>query len=139
MPGGIHPPLAVLEEWAKIGNPLHPTETRGWGLAILCIVLYTLATVVVLARLWARFKVRQTSGLDDALIVLAMVRRFYDLKRSSNSRMPRSPPPVWQYPQLSPREVTASTATCTISLPNSQYRVDKLHWLWKLLTLLRPR
>jgi hypothetical protein len=63
----------VLAEWAKIANPEHPSETRGWGLAALSIVLFTLAFMTVCARLWARFLVRHTAGIDDVLIVLATI------------------------------------------------------------------
>lgn len=63
----------MLEQWAKIANPEHPSQVRGWGLAILCIVLFSATFVVVVARLWARVRVKNTAGLDDILIMVAMV------------------------------------------------------------------
>ena len=70
---GIHPPTSVLAQWAQISNPSNPSETRGWGLTILCIILFTLTFATVTARLWARIIVRNTAGLDDAVIVAAML------------------------------------------------------------------
>jgi hypothetical protein len=69
---GIHPPVSVLSEWTKISDPSNPSQTRGWGLAVLCIVLFALTLATVVARLWARFMVRHTAGIDDAVIVAAM-------------------------------------------------------------------
>ncbi|KIW06340.1 hypothetical protein, variant [Verruconis gallopava] len=73
MGGGINPPPEVLQQWAKIANPEHPSQTRGWGLVILCVVLFTFALAVVVARLWARLMIRRTAGIDDIVIVLAMI------------------------------------------------------------------
>jgi len=70
---GIHPPASVLEQWAKIANPSNPSDTRGWGLAILCILLFSLTFATVAARLWARVVVRNTAGIDDVVIVAAMI------------------------------------------------------------------
>jgi hypothetical protein len=70
---GIHPPLATIVAWGKIANPLHPSETRGWELVILVIILAILTTITVIARLWARFRIQHNAGIDDILIVAAMV------------------------------------------------------------------
>jgi hypothetical protein len=79
MPGGVHPPLSVIEEWAKISSPGHPSELRGWGLVIVVIVVYTIALLTVGARLWARLVLLRNQGLDDALIVAAMVKLELEL------------------------------------------------------------
>lgn len=71
MPGGPHPPLSVILNW-PLPNYVDPV-TRGWGDVILCIALYVLALVTVLARLRARLVLQKNAGLDDLLIVIAMV------------------------------------------------------------------
>ncbi|KAF2101379.1 hypothetical protein NA57DRAFT_35108, partial [Rhizodiscina lignyota] len=71
MPGGIHPPLAVIESWPT-PNYVDP-HTRGWSLVILMCVLYAIALLAVVARLWARLGILHNAGADDAIIVAAMV------------------------------------------------------------------
>jgi len=46
--------------------------TRGPALVDLAIVLYAIAFITVLARLWARLVVKFNVGLDDILVVVAM-------------------------------------------------------------------
>jgi hypothetical protein len=70
---GIHPPLATIVAWGKIANPLHPSETRGWELVTLVIILFSLTLITVIARLWARVRVQQNAGIDDIIVVAAMV------------------------------------------------------------------
>ena len=70
---GIHPPLATIVAWGKIANPLHPSETRGWELVTLVVVLFSITLITVIARLWARIKIHHNAGLDDVVIVAAMV------------------------------------------------------------------
>jgi hypothetical protein len=73
MAGGIHPPLSVIESWpSRSANP----ERRGWDVFTAMIVLYTLCTVVVALRLWARLRLQRNPGLDDLFIVFSMVRLF---------------------------------------------------------------
>lgn len=69
--GGIHPSWRVIQSWPK-PNYTSPA-TRGWELSILCIVLGIAATSVVLLRLHARFQVQKNAGLDDILVIAAMV------------------------------------------------------------------
>jgi Na+/phosphate symporter len=71
MPGGSHPPLSVILSWPT-PNYVDPV-TRGWGDVILCVVLYALALFTVVARLWARLIIKHNAGLDDVMIVIAMV------------------------------------------------------------------
>jgi hypothetical protein len=65
-------PLSAVAKWpaANFSNP----ERRQW-LTPYSIILYVLATLVVVARLWTRLN-RQAGGFgwDDALILLSWVR-----------------------------------------------------------------
>jgi hypothetical protein len=70
MPGGLHPPIEVILTWKP--NYTKP-ETRGWGIVGLFTVLLLLTYVVVLMRLWARFRLAKNAGIDDALIIFNMV------------------------------------------------------------------
>ncbi|QDS73569.1 hypothetical protein FKW77_001161 [Venturia effusa] len=72
MPGGIHPPLATVVAWSKIANHLNPSETRGWGLVTLVVVLSLITLVTVVARIWARTKIQHNAGVDDVIIVATM-------------------------------------------------------------------
>ena len=72
MPGGLHPPLSVIESWPP-PNYLNPV-TRGHGLSILCIILFIITPSIVGARLWARIIILRKPGLDDVLICFALVR-----------------------------------------------------------------
>ena len=76
MPGGVHPPFSVIEQWAEISNPEHPTQTKGSTVVILAILMYAMDICIVLARLWARARLQRNLGLDDVLIVAAMVSSF---------------------------------------------------------------
>jgi hypothetical protein len=70
MPGGLHAPLSVLLTWKP--NYVNP-ETRGTGLIVLIAVLLAIAYVVVCMRLWARFFITKSAGIDDGLILFNMV------------------------------------------------------------------
>jgi hypothetical protein len=48
-------------------------ETRDWGAPVGIIAMCVVTCVVVGARLWARFHLKRTGGVDDWLIVAAMV------------------------------------------------------------------
>lgn len=71
MGGGVHPPLSVVLTWPT-PNYVDPV-TRGWEVPIMCMVLFGIAFIVVLARLWARLVLQQNAGLDDLFIVFSMV------------------------------------------------------------------
>lgn len=71
MPGGLHPPADVIASWPK-PNFVDP-ELRGDGLLVGSVLLVTIAFLVVCMRLWSRFIVMHQGGLDDVLIVVAMV------------------------------------------------------------------
>lgn len=80
MPGGLHPPISVIETWRP--NFVNP-ETRGWGIVVLVTLLLALTYIVVLLRLWARFVLAKNAGIDDALIIFNMV--CYSLATSFKS------------------------------------------------------
>ncbi|OCK80245.1 hypothetical protein K432DRAFT_298128 [Lepidopterella palustris CBS 459.81] len=71
MPGGLHPPLSVIETW-PIPNYVNP-ETRDWTVPVLLIVLFVVTFFVFCARMWARLVVGRNAGLDDALVAAAMI------------------------------------------------------------------
>jgi hypothetical protein len=48
-------------------------ETRDWGAPAGIIAMCVVTCVVVGARLWARFHLKRTGGVDDWLIIAAMV------------------------------------------------------------------
>lgn len=60
-------------EWSKIANPSNPSETRGWELVSLVVILFATTVVTVLARLWARMKIQRNAGIDDIIIVATIV------------------------------------------------------------------
>lgn len=91
MPGGIHPPLSVIASWPT-PNYVDP-ERRGWSVVVMCAVLWGLAMVILMMRLWARLVLQHNAGLDDLFIVLAMVRTECDLKLAHILNIRR-------YPQL---------------------------------------
>lgn len=71
MPGGLHPPPEVIASWPA-ANHVDPIR-RDWTLAILTIILFFLTLALVSARLWARFILQHNAGIDDAIIIIAMV------------------------------------------------------------------
>ena len=48
-------------------------ETHGPGLIVIACLLSSVAVLVVGARLYARFCITKAPGIDDALIVLALI------------------------------------------------------------------
>jgi hypothetical protein len=66
------PPPEVLATW-PIPNYVDP-PTRGNGALIVNIVCLSFAFVVTLLRLYTRLKITYSPGLDDVLIVIALVR-----------------------------------------------------------------
>ncbi|PYI09979.1 integral membrane protein [Aspergillus sclerotiicarbonarius CBS 121057] len=63
------PPPEVLATW-PVPNYVDP-PTRGHAVNIVNIVLVILAFIVTALRLYTRFKITCTPGLDDALVVIA--------------------------------------------------------------------
>lgn len=73
MGGGLTIPPDLLAEWATNREKFPYGERRKPYLIILISILFALTIVVVAARLWARCKIRRNAGLDDFLIVAALV------------------------------------------------------------------
>lgn len=70
MPGGLRPPVEVIGSWTiNYVNPVH----GGQYVVITTAVLLGLSYLVVILRLWARFRIAKSAGVDDALIVVNMV------------------------------------------------------------------
>jgi hypothetical protein len=72
MPGGFHPPLAVIASWPK-PNYRNP-ETQGRALFAISVTLIFIATVVVVLRLFVRLKIQRQLGPDDIFLALSLVR-----------------------------------------------------------------
>jgi hypothetical protein len=72
MPDSLHPPPSVIASWPA-PNYVDPA-TRGNALVVTVTFLTILATLIVAARIWARFVLVRQPGLDDGLIVVALVR-----------------------------------------------------------------
>ena len=75
MPGGLYPPLSVIESWPE-PNYVNPI-LRGNALSTLSIAFIVVSLIVVAARLWARFFILRKPGWDDTLICFALVRILY--------------------------------------------------------------
>lgn len=70
MPGGLRPPIEVIAHWnINYVNPEH----GGRYVVITTAVMLGLTYLVVVMRLWARFRLAKSAGVDDALIVVGMV------------------------------------------------------------------
>lgn len=71
MPGGIHPPLSVIESWPtpNYENPV----TRPGTVLILAAVFGPLSLLFLGARIWARVLIQHNAGIDDWLMVAAIV------------------------------------------------------------------
>lgn len=71
MPGGFFPPPAVIETWPK-PDYVDPV-TRGYALVVCLAVFLFLALLAVAARIWARFFILRSAGLDDLLALFATI------------------------------------------------------------------
>lgn len=65
------PPLEVMAQWPT-PNYIDPA-TRGHGAMIVSTVTMSLAFVVVMLRLYTRFRVTYSAGVDDILIVFGLM------------------------------------------------------------------
>jgi len=65
------PPLDVIATWPP-ANYVNPV-TRGKSLLVVNTLLLSVTTVVLLMRLWARWKLVHSLGFDDLLITVAWV------------------------------------------------------------------
>ncbi|PYI00513.1 hypothetical protein BO78DRAFT_289142, partial [Aspergillus sclerotiicarbonarius CBS 121057] len=71
MPGGLHPPLSVIESWPA-PNTTDP-ESHSHAAAILAAIFGGIAVVTVSLRLWARCVIQRQGGLDDIFVALALI------------------------------------------------------------------
>lgn len=69
MAGGLFPPIQVIATWRP--NYIHP-ERSGNDVIIVTAVMLFVAWVVFLMRMYARFHLTKSAGIDDALIILTM-------------------------------------------------------------------
>lgn len=65
------PPLEIMAQWPK-PNYIDP-PTRGHGVLIVNIVCITMAFLVVMLRLYTRFRITCSAGVDDVLIVIGLI------------------------------------------------------------------
>lgn len=71
MPGGVPPPIEVILSW-PVPNYDDPV-TRPKAMPVLAGILGFFTLTLFLARLWVRIKMQRNAGLDDWLMVAAMV------------------------------------------------------------------
>jgi hypothetical protein len=76
MPGGIHPPIEVIETWHF--NYVNP-KTSGFYIVVIVGVLLGLSYLAVTLRLVSRLYFQKNFGIDDGLIVFNMVSCSYKL------------------------------------------------------------
>lgn len=71
MPGGIHPPPETIVSWGPRHNYEDPFQKSG---LVPVIVIFTVLTFwVVSARIYVRGVLQKDLGLDDWLIIAAIV------------------------------------------------------------------
>ena len=71
MPGGPHPPLSVIASWPA-PNYINP-EGRGRVTTTIAAVLSPITLFIIFARLWVRFYLQRSAGIDDWLMIAALV------------------------------------------------------------------
>ena len=71
MPGGLHPPLEVIESWPAPDYE-HP-ERQGVELVVLTIFFSSFGIAAVGARIYSRVIITKAPGWDDALAVMSLV------------------------------------------------------------------
>jgi len=71
MPGGPSPPAEVIATWPA-PNYVNPVRHNA-ALTVICCVFGSLSFLTVGARLWARFQIQHNPGLDDWLMIGALV------------------------------------------------------------------
>jgi len=81
MAGGVSPPISVILTWPA-ANYVNPVK-RGHGILIMSCILGPLAYSMVGARIWVRAYMQKKAGLDDWLMLAAMVRALYKQARYS--------------------------------------------------------
>lgn len=72
MPGGTHPPLSVIAQWPP---PNYDGPITRSGLLPVIVVFTVLSVCIVTARLVVRGVIQRNMGIDDWIIMVAMVSR----------------------------------------------------------------
>lgn len=75
MPGGIHPPLEVIATWPKPNYESPQTQPK--IILIFACILGPLTVTLLLARLWVRIRMQHNAGLDDWLMLAAIVSNLH--------------------------------------------------------------
>lgn len=71
MPGGIHPPQELLAQWVLRHNYEDPFQRSG---LIPIIVIFTIFSILMVsARMYVRGYMQRNLGLDDWVLIAAMV------------------------------------------------------------------
>ena len=83
MPGGPHPPLSVVASWPA-PNYVNP-EGRGRVTTIIAGVLSPITFFVIFARIWVRFYLQRNPGMDDWLMIAALVFSLLPIKIYTHS------------------------------------------------------
>jgi hypothetical protein len=91
MPGGLFPPIEVIGSWDI--NYVDPPRS-GEGIIIMTAVLIGVTWMVVGMRLYARFYLVKSAGIDDALVIFAMVRFYNGLSLKKLLTRPLSVPSI---------------------------------------------
>jgi len=74
MPGGIHPPIAVVAQWANLAVNEEDVVLRPNFIFWIACILGPITVLMVGARLWVRVCYQRNVGWDDWLMLMATVR-----------------------------------------------------------------
>lgn len=89
MAGGIHPPLEAIASWPK---PNYDNPASRNGIVPLLAVFMVLSVLMVSARIAVRGFMQRNMGVDDWLILVAMVgsqsRALQTMHESDSRRFP---------------------------------------------------
>lgn len=70
--GGLHPPISQLLHWPK---PDYNNPPLRHGAVPVVVIFTVLALCMIAARIFVRGVMQRNMGLDDWLVLLAMVRQ----------------------------------------------------------------
>lgn len=76
--GGLHPPVSQVLQWPY---PHYKDPTLRHGAVPVIIVFTVLTLCMIAARIFVRGVMQRNMGLDDWLVLLAMVRQIQDFSR----------------------------------------------------------
>jgi len=75
MPGGLYPPPSVIASWPKPNYVDPPTASP--SNTIVLAIFGVISVFVVSTRMIVRFFIQKNAGLDDYLMLAALVRISY--------------------------------------------------------------